>query len=98
MRVKPPRLKESYSTQVNPIRWAKCMMVQQPWTGWSRNKSEALRLRLPPRLVSGLECLNNTPGTVLTLLIPQDTLTLLLKRSEERRVGKECRSRWSQEQ
>ena len=34
-------------------------------------------------------------GDVETLLIPSDQLRALLVRSEERRVGKECRSRWS---
>ena len=35
------------------------------------------------------------PGDELDLILPPREVTELIPRSEERRVGKECRSRWS---
>src|SRR5687767_15976218 len=34
----------------------------------------------------------------LAVMIPEEWLKKLVERSEERRVGKECRARWSQDQ
>src|SRR3712207_9418234 len=47
-------------------------------------------LTMVPLLRSGLAL-----GTVLPLAFAADTLSITVMRLEERRVGKECRSRWS---
>ena len=41
------------------------------------------------------QALKTIPANAYDLLIAGDSLALRLRRSEERRVGKECRSRWS---
>ena len=46
-------------------------------------------------VVELLLLLTTVPGLVLLVLLDRDASNLPLVRSEERRVGKECRSRWS---
>src|SRR2546430_7493881 len=43
----------------------------------------------------GIEALNETLRSLENKSFPNNTLHYEKKRSEERRVGKECRSRWS---
>src|ERR1051326_1698669 len=49
---------------------------------------------LQPILSSGLKVPDNAPVNVFTNYLRQATKASDVKRSEERRVGKECRSRW----
>ena len=45
--------KEFYITQVKVIKSVKYMMVLQQWTGWNKNKKEALLSPPPQQLVFG---------------------------------------------
>src|SRR6266404_8427630 len=76
--------------------------------GWSTPQSETLvrrRKTWVDRLFAGEEPYTNSPDKIVILQngveiedVPIDPLgswTVVGRRSEERRVGKECRSRWS---
>ena len=51
------------------------------------------RIGVSPKYVSQLECGQRSPSWETVVAIAHNGFDI--KRSEERRVGKECRSRWS---
>ena len=65
----------------------------------SIKKSLALVLALAVLTAIALTGCGNSKSSKIQIAVPNDTTNearaLLLLRSEERRVGKECRSRWS---
>ena len=62
----------------------------------AENKKARLKAKLRFTLVFAIALIVTTTGGVVTIVTAQKGISLLeSKRSEERRVGKECRSRWS---
>ena len=58
---------------------------------FDRERYERIELKVPKGMKSIIKSLANSKGMSVNAYL-QD---LVRKRSEERRVGKECRSRWS---
>src|ERR1041385_1885304 len=73
--------------------------LEQVWTTYAAaNARRGVRTwlgeRLPERLADILTTESGLGGAAMSQ-VPRERRSVLLRRSEERRVGKECRSRWS---
>ena len=68
-------------------------------TGWNFFQNEVLGMAWLNRLIGnlinacGLDATSKIGGSIQFFVY--DTIKIMVLRSEERRVGKECRSRWS---
>ena len=60
-----------------------------------REVEQAIDAALPRKLVMDLEGVTFMDSSGIALILRAQQRMQLLDRSEERRVGKECRSRWS---
>src|SRR5206468_11555502 len=60
-----------------------------------RVRRNAQALRLGDEFVEALDLVHRSLDDLVSLRVEEPLLQVALERSEERRVGKECRSRWA---
>ena len=97
--IRNPQVRDKFHKYVFVSNWQMQQYIQQYDIPWSKcvvisNAIQPIEEHVKPSIEEGIRIVYTpTPHRGLNILIP--VFESLAKRSEERRVGKECRSRWS---